>query len=972
MATDKALRTPPDRTLDRYVMSVQKLFSAPETIPDSAFLKGGNYAITWDSSVTVGGLGPAEGYSVSEPIGFDFKINGKIYKEFSVSTSGWMMLRDPVGGSTGANFYKDVIDDPVTFSDSVYTNEFILSDFLYDHIILAPWFDYGIISARSIEELQAGYYSSTISEAIKNYIKQGSNVKNWPYDFADHGVRYINGYDKSKGKYLLVRWTLAQNISYAYKLKFEVAIFESGRIEYRYWPKSYYEPSSFSSADSTATVGIFWSGPSQGTDKFRDLATLFDYSKKNRVISEFGGSPPSSYSETSLFYPLASKKYSLNISQIYWPANGAVITISPPVNSIKVLPRKLSSIANSTKHLVRSPGIFDDRRSINFATSSIVSMPSTFPSRLLGDSGTVDIASRQLLFTSGNIQINGSVKRTIVDDQLQQLSVLESLNERFESSFNESQKNFSATQNASNFYATGSSLEIFGNGFTSPLKSKTQFNFCLPVTKQTTMPSSTASFYYYDARNAAWSMADPNGYRNPEAMVALAGSPEYMFFSYKVTETSRGFDAVGRKLVSGTNQIDFSRLAFGISTTPTYQTDDSIGAIFNIDAQSSFGNNELIDTSTTKKYSNSVTNNPSFYPSNSQTISFPTDYPFLIEKIVVDVPMYFSGEWFNDMTTCTRAFGNDGAAKGVPSGSIDFGGPGLTFAIMCPRRNGDSCYVDLIASGTITHMNDNTSSVTLYKDPEMRYYSMRPVGFKAFSNPTCVVSGTNNIFEGNVKLELEASIAGGITLARNDRSLFSSSITPNYEISNRESAIRLLTSPTLKTRGESLYNTYDNTLNANYYNRSPRIYIQQVSPLSRGSSGMEFNGNSIIGGNIANFNLESQVKNPLYVSSSGSLPNSFTNVINSSHFNFEAVSVYSTVDSRPSPYLIYPGDKLTFAMSKTRPVIYKAIKTGNPGLAYRYETYQLTGSHGTVMFNTGSINVTVYGSYVREGTEFNP
>jgi hypothetical protein len=84
------------------------------------------------------------------------------------------------------------------------------------------------------------------------------------------------------------------------------------------------------------------------------------------------------------------------------------------------------------------------------------------------------------------------------------------------------------------------------------------------------------------------------------------------------------------------------------------------------------------------------------------------------------------------------------------------------------------------------------------------------------------------------------------------------------------------------------------------------------------------------------------------------------------------VSVYSLVDNQKSPYLLLPGDKLTLILSKTRPVIHKV--TGGSG-AFGVRSFRhaiLTGSHGTVMLNTGSIDLTLYGSYVRQGMEFNP
>jgi hypothetical protein len=73
-----------------------------------------------------------------------------------------------------------------------------------------------------------------------------------------------------------------------------------------------------------------------------------------------------------------------------------------------------------------------------------------------------------------------------------------------------------------------------------------------------------------------------------------------------------------------------------------------------------------------------------------------------------------------------------------------------------------------------------------------------------------------------------------------------------------------------------------------------------------------------------------------------------------------------------------PGDKLTISMSKTRPAIDRAKDSGTQfqpfmgGVGARYDEYILTGSHGTVMLNTGSINITVYGSYIQEGVEYHP
>ena len=991
MTTSKSLRARAPRKTENYVASIRRLFGDPETVPDKKFLAG-KYITNGDfSSVYNEGA-----YSITEPIGFAVEINGKTYTEFSVATAGWIFLRDPAGGSTGASFWTDILNG----FTNIYDNHQISATFSYDHIFLPAWFDRNHSVLRSVSRLAAdpNGYSFTLTSDIQNDITAGINTKYWPYDSIDYGVRYVNHYDNKKGKCLLVRWTVTQQY-YGNRLKFEIALFENGTIEYRYWPIKTFEPGDvWPATSSTATVGVFWRQVGK-TYLWRDFAPLLGYSSTARKLSQLGGAEyDSSYTDSGQYY-------SNNISTTYWPKNGAVITYSPPVKPLKILPRKIIGEMNSTREIVRSPGLFDDRRTIPFVSGGFVHMPSTLPTRLIGDSGNVDVSLQQLLFVSGSdsgslfIPSNGRVSKSAVDTQLAQLEAIEKTNKTFDFSFNEGQKNYKATYSSDSFYATGSSVSEFGQGFSSPLKSKTQFYFSLPVTKQSTMPASTASIYYYNADRLTWDLINPSDLGNLTPIIVGGDDPEVgitSIFEYemdysgedpdvyagihRVIENGRGFDAVGRKMVSGS----LPSLENMLNST---QTDMSIGAIYNSDPSTTYGyrisEKTLVDDALSKKYVNSTISNSAYYPSENQKFIFSGDYPFLIEKIVVDIPLYISGDWFKDVTTCNKAFGENlsvvSNAKGYTSGAIDFGGPGLTFALLCPRSAPGVSYLDIIASGTITHQFDATGSVVLYKDPDMRHYVMRPIGFPSFSNPTAVISGSNNIFNGNVRLEIIPSIAGGVTLARNDTSVITTS--DFYIQDNRRKAAELLTSTTLSTKGATYYNTwdrvddnYDSPISPYYAGRTPRIYVQQISPLSRGTTGVEFNGNSILGGNIAHYNEEVVINNPLYVSESGSLPSSYRTIIDSSDFKFDAISIMSLVDSRKSPYLIYPGDKLTMSFSKTRPVVYKMFGTYEDGYdnAVAHTAFSLTGSHGTVMLNTGSIDITLYGSYVRGGMEFNP
>lgn len=954
MATSKALRAAPARILDNYVASIKRLNGQqPSAISDSSFIAA-NYLSDGSSTTPVTS-------TANISIGFDFTVNGVTYTQFTLSGYGWMFLQQPstVAAST----------DVMTATND---NTKIISTFSKNHVLITPWYDNASAIPAYADVLAASSeYNGTITSSILSDIKAGRNTKNWPYSTIDRGARYKNYYDAKNGRALAVRWTMSQP-NFNHKLKFGVTLFENGLIEFRYWPLETFEPGDTPNTASSATAGIFWNGTGTA-NKFRDFAPLLNYRSSN---TQFGGAAyDSTYSESAV-------PYSNLLSTTYWPVGGAVVSFAPPVNSMRFLPKKIIGDISTTREIVRSPGMFDDRKTIPYISGGFVHMPSTLPSRLIGDSGDVNISLRQLLFVSGSasgslfIESNGRINKTAINDQLAQLEAVDKMTTRSDMSFNESQKNYSS----SSFYATGSAVELFGEGFSSPLSAKTQFYFSLPILRQTFMPSTTSSFYYYDSSLRQWTMPATNYYSASLKTRTVSTNKTYddydsaSSYTYRIIESAVGFDAVGRKVVSGTTIT---------SSGNTMQSDPSIGGFFNAPASRKIGST-FIDyiekdvnsqsTAIAKKYGNTFTDNANFFPSGSLSFNFPIDYPFLIEKVVVDIPFYISGAWFNDITTCNRAFGGNGQAQGLTSGAIDFGGPGITFALLCGRKALNSSYLDIIASGTITHINDNTGSVVLYKNTGMNNYILRPIGFKSFSSPTAIVSGTNNIFDGKVRLEMAASIAGGLTLARNDRSIYSSYSGTDFSLeTNRPKCVQLLTSPTLVAAGEDAFNAYDMTPTtpSDYLLRSTRIYLQQISPLSRGTTGVEFNGNSILGGNIAAYNQEYSVANPLYYSTSASLPTEFKNKIDSANFTFEAVSVYSLVDSKPSPYLMLPGDKLSISLSKTRPVTYKMYGTV-AGYGTDYNYYELTGSHGTVVLNTGSIDITVYGSYVREGVEYNP
>lgn len=84
--------------------------------------------------------------------------------------------------------------------------------------------------------------------------------------------------------------------------------------------------------------------------------------------------------------------------------------------------------------------------------------------------------------------------------------------------------------------------------------------------------------------------------------------------------------------------------------------------------------------------------------------------------------------------------------------------------------------------------------------------------------------------------------------------------------------------------------------------------------------------------------------------------------------------------NKDSPYLINPGEKLVLAISKTRPAVSAsghdipnatAALTGRSRLVRHVPLIGSVTGHD-VTLATGSINITLYGSYVRQGSRYTP
>ena len=967
MATSKALRAPPPRILEKYVASIRRLRDAePQTEADKNFV---NFVDDGISSFGISDI-------FNHDIGFGFEINGITYKKFAVYP-GFVLLQDPAATPAISDFNSSIF---------TYSNGTIKTNFTNNHVLLCPWYDAQEYISSTAKNLSlATSYNSTVTPAVLNNIKEGRDSQAWPFDHIDHGIRYKNTNSARYGKCLLVRFScFVTNDTKPNRLKYEVAIFENGRIEFRYWPRiTYKKGDTLSTNLGNATCGIFWSGPSFGSNKFRDFAPLLDYKKDKRVLSEFGAS------EYQAGYTESGVPYANLIKNVNWPTGGGIITFSPPVNQAKFLPK--SVVKNiSSRAIEPQPGVFDDRKTITYKSITEVHMPSALSSRLLGDTGDVDVSLRQQLILPNGFKTTGNVKSSVIENLISQLDASEQASElASDSHFNETKYNYSTTS----FYATGSSSEYSGLGFDAPLQSQVQFNFSLPVNKPVTMLANTASLYYYDNRKKQWTLittgSDPSKAAEGLQVWGDEVAKDNLLGYFRVTESAVGFDAVGRKVVSGSSPFngDYPKQSVW---DPTFSTlsGETIGAkvnlpkgIYNNVRRGPFTLNEMPGVS----HDASMTDNPAQYPAKDQLIDLQSDFPFLIQKIVVDVPLFASGTWFEDFTTCKRPWStnqvsypgpvNFPAYIGYNVGPVDFGGPALTFSLFCARKGEAKSYVDIIASGTITHNFDNVTGSLIEKNNATGspvYYSVRPVGFKNFSNPTAVISGTWNgsthTYSGKVRLEMHASHATGITFARNDVWQKHPELADTINASlSRFALLNLLRSPNL------VYADNQHSNKQYFEMTGSRVYVQQVCPYARGTSRFESSGNSTLLGPFVPFSIEESVKNPLYTEN---VNTSLVSTVGAN--NWDGTTILSTVDSKVSPYLILPGDKIGISMSKVRPVLEKCSYlglAGSSGFGYFYNAfgnYVLTGSHHGVVLNTGSIDITIYGSYVSQGMGYIP
>ena len=562
-------------------------------------------------------------------------------------------------------------------------------------------------------------------------------------------------------------------------------------------------------------------------------------------------------------------------------------------------------------------------------------------------------------------------------------------------------------QSEDSFYDSGSSDSLGEDPgtFDVSLKNKAQIRSSLPVELETQMLSNSSSIYYLNNLQKKWnlptnSLGDHVGpfskfARRTIENVGINGASVGTI----ITEDAKGFDAYGRPFVSGNLSIYRKTYDYTQGQISTNQTIEIVGT--------KTTRSENIIPYMAQEYPCSIQRSRIYDALSDETFTINIDSPFLLEKAVFEIPLKMGPSWFQDRTSTTIAL-----ASGTINGSIDTdlfhwyidkGGPALTLSLFIQKNYGTSSIRDLVLTGTITHKIDSivesiprpgTSNANVLFE---NYSPGSVVEFFGLRSPSAVVSpGNQNSFTGSIIVKTQAAISNGAITSVVNTSFITGSIDANsntYDCDfTPESFLKLY---------ENLFASKD-ILSKDFFRKteitSNQFLLSGIDAFGRGLTGFAASGGSIFGGEYVTPQIRDAVQNPLYIVDEEKRKNSL-NLLSASleaailksgytrpfpksfrlvFFHPYDVSIFNS--NKPSPYLVRPGDKFVLAISKTRPVISASghnvpdEQSITNGYNFLTELRPLTGSISghDVNLSTGSINITFYGSYVKEGKSYIP
>lgn len=860
-------------------------------------------------SINPSDSGVSEAVSSMLEIGFNFQFDGTTYKHVVVCAAGWIALVDPTEDS------ELDVRDALLISGS-HQNEGINLSNSTNNVLLAPWFD-NINNIFDLSTVSNSEISAVSGSIVENTDRQrkGLDLPAFCVSSTNFGVRYFREFNSSEGRRLIVRWNSLSATrfltTFSGVLTFECVLYENGKIEFRYDKLSKnvnqtrnFVDSNVNNVFESATIGVFASG----TNRFRDFSPGLGLHPARQTY-KYGGAINDStfvdsgekYDGTSLTFHSRNYTWRLRPS-INWPGRsrfGSIFVFSPLRDRRRILPRREVNVDDVKSNVYTT---FNDQRTINFGViSKNINFPTTLPRFFGGD--TEETTLRQDVFSGGGMELEttGSITTNVVE---QFISTKQKL---LFQPFSEDQPNYSDP-----FFSSSNSFE-FDETMNQPLWSKNQVKLSFKVDNKIKMLENTSSIYYLNTRTKSWNI--PQGAINDVSTLSTA-----TYDDESLIVDNRGFNAIGDPIMSA-------------SKTPA-----SI-----IGAGSRFGSTSIYNSLVNTEYPKSIFVNDDYKAAPEETFKLPISEPFLIEKVVFEIPFEMGSGWFNDVTTATRPFDEDGNTYAtVP----EIGGPGLTVSLFNQIVTNNTQKREIIVTGTITHERDNFREILITNEhATTNRYLLRSRGFTSYAIPSSIVKQINDQFTGSITIKSEALSSYGPSFF-GMRTFSIPSQTPDEQ---REILLKMIS--------KEAYSETVTTPAANVLNVKPAGRAGDAIVSGRSIFGKEFGATKI--DDVENIPYPNNVKNSLFLT--GTM---FTQVSSS----IQSIQTGSTMTYLPllehfkSPYLVYPGDSLVLSVSKTRPHVYSFSHVSG--------TFNFSGSvKHDVVFNTGSINITLYGSYLRDGKD---
>lgn len=886
-SSDKALRTPPARIFENYVL-VEERGNGLTNVPITEFTSLIHFK---------NGVGDP---FVKVPIGFQFKCdttadNVKIppvYDQMFVSDNGYIALIGTQNALSDLAFLTTLINNPNTFSNNVYIQSAAWNS---QGALLCPWFQ----NLTSLANTPESCVIPVVSAKDIDLMKKGLIA--WPFLTDPYGGVWIkqNDYDPKLGYRTIVRW-VSQAVNF-YKITFECVLYPSGRYEFRYGEKS---QSGGGSSTTSATVGAFMpankTGGATGPTRFREFLTPQDTTRVKYSLGGYIYDP--TYADSGHNY-----RISLDMDQD-WPGPSTFVML-PPALRRKVLPRaELRGEDSALDHSVfNGAEPYDDRRTVSYVIG-VVNYPTTLP-RFYGNTAK-GITERQNLF-SGDFTVTSSAVPSAVEPWLAVRST--------------PIDPYTENRNFENGHITDISASIANTGLNlkQPLLSKDVIKLVMPINKQTKFLELTSSVISYDFVQKQFI---------PIATASMRDSKNEI---QRFSEDYQLFSPLGIYAQSGTNP-----------TSPG-TTDQSITKMNTLYDPYTLVQVNMLDANIQGLGINA---DSAFDPGHNKTFSIPINAPFLLEKIGIELPFEAGSGWFNDRT---RTYAPNGLS--ASNSGFDMGGPSIVFSLFNEMNfrvfveDGQVLYDplpsfrELIASGTILPSTDLTSSFETRILPDPGDGSIRGEiqrsGFSTYgSTPSIVVTPTNGTFSGSISALIDATVSNGVTL------ILTASGGDPADIDG------FMNTPTLlmSSQPDSSFDIFD--IKFGYFNAYGRSKAGAYGITGRSPFGKELITTT-----------PRAIPNPFYTSEQATIDAISNDFLAAPVDNVTWRAAVPLETNNVSPYLILPTDRLCLSLHKTRPV-----RQSDINFAGTYAT-----SHD-VCIPTGTVYLTLYGSYLKEANEYHP